>query len=1146
MADRDVRVFIEVATRDAEGNVRSLANESAKLGNTIRTTADVSSRGFRRIGSVASVALGNIAANAVASVSAGLRQWATDSVRTGMTFETTMSRVEALSQSTEAQLQMQTTTARELGATTAFSATEAAKGYAELAAAGYIVEEQISALPGILDAAAAGQTSIGEAASIVSNVLNGFSLEAAQSGRVADVLAATANKSSTELAGLGETMKVAAPVAGGLELELEGVAAAVGIMGDVGIQGSEAGAGLRASLIMLINPSREAADMMERLGINVIDAKGDMLEVPQLVGEIARGMEGMTSAQQQATLATLVGQEAISGFASLVAAGEENLQSFTEELKNSRGAAERTAKTLLDNLAGDTEEFGGALEEVQIALFNVFGDNMREAVQGSTDLVRDLTDGVITVAEFFDRWADVILNTAKAAGVLAVGVGTYRTAQLLANKVTLVSILRLQVAARAARMYGTAQIAASLATRGATAAMRAFKVAFASNPIGFLATVVTTAATAWLLFADHTASATEAAEYNTDAVEDEIEALQEMEETLDRMSGRQLLDQQTGLLKGIDDGIAKVEAAREEVQRLEAAVETTRADIGVPVIAYEVEGEESLLAAAEYEDRLAAAHENLAAQSRLVGEQMQSLGELRAYTTDNLKGSIDVLREKVETLAAEGVETEELIRTKELLAEKEEKYRKLISTPPPRANPEEGPPPPDVEALDIDRIIPDIAEVPFENVLDNIITKLESAHVSDTLLDGVMRDLRAIDDLAARGIIDPEKASQRQVAAIEESLAAMAAMGVDPANLAMRELEARLEGAKEEAWQISKGEPFRQLAAGAAEAARTVSQVLGAMHQRRIEEINAETRAETEQIDRRIENARSSKEEEIAAIEEQMAAAERGTARYEALQEKKRAIEEETHTRIAALETSRRQEKREAQEAIAEQRREQAKVEKVAALFQIAVNTAVAVSKVLAQTGVLSPFAIPAVIAGGVAQAAIVAAQPIPSYAEGAVGLKSIDPGGRPMRISGPGGPTDDRIFALGPNHDLIRVSDGESIVTAAATAAAPTALSAMNESPAVAAQVERIVRSAPMIPRFRHGAVGLSRPASTPKITTERFDDQKLLGALRKSSEKLQGLLDAVSNQTERLERVERQVNVSDVARATGKYQDVQTRIGN
>ncbi len=321
------------------------------------------------------------------------------SVKIAADFEQSMAKVQAISGSTAEEFARQEAAAREMGAATIFSASEAAEGLSYLAMAGFDVNEQIGSLPAVLNAAIAGNISLGESANIVTNIMSAFKLEAEDSGMAVDVLAKAANSANTDIPLMGEAFKMVAPVASALGWSIEETAAAIGELGNVGISGSQAGTVLRASLLALANPTGQTKDVMKELNIEVVNAEGNMKSLPELMGHISSKMDDMTDAQKTQTAAQLVGTQAASGFIALLDVGEDGLRDFTTELENSQGAAQKMADVQADTLTGSFKEFQSAMEEAGIKLGNEFLPIFRDIVDWGTKIVSSFDDINISQAK---------------------------------------------------------------------------------------------------------------------------------------------------------------------------------------------------------------------------------------------------------------------------------------------------------------------------------------------------------------------------------------------------------------------------------------------------------------------------------------------------------------------------------------------------------------------------------------------------------------------------------------------------------------------------------------------------------------------------------------------------------------------------
>ncbi|MGH1323550.1 phage tail tape measure protein [Bacillus pretiosus] len=311
-------------------------------------------------------------------------------VKSAANFEQSMAKVKAISGATDTEFQQLKATAKDLGATTQFSASQAADGLAFLSLAGFKAQDSINAMPAVLNLAAAGAIDLGTAADISSNIMTGFGIAATETGVAADVLTKTFTTANTDMNQLGMAMKYVAPVAKALGWDITDAATAVAKMSDAGIQGSQAGTSLRAALLSLANPTGQTAKAFDKLGISVIDANGQFKPLPELIGHISGKMEGMTDAQKTVTAAQLVGTEASAGFLALLDQGQGSLQDYKTELELSGGTAERIAKIQQETLVGAWNAAKSAMEGLAIGIGTTLLPMFTAAVNGATALVSGL------------------------------------------------------------------------------------------------------------------------------------------------------------------------------------------------------------------------------------------------------------------------------------------------------------------------------------------------------------------------------------------------------------------------------------------------------------------------------------------------------------------------------------------------------------------------------------------------------------------------------------------------------------------------------------------------------------------------------------------------------------------------------------
>lgn len=339
----------------------------------------------------------------------------------GYEFETGMSKVQALTRldKNSEEYKALREQARQLGATTAFTANEVAQGQSFYAMAGFKPEQIQNAMKGTLSMSLAGDIDLATTADIGSNILTGFKLNSDEMNRVSDTLVATFTRSNTNLNMLGDTMKYVAPVASGLGVDLETAAVAAGKLGDAGIQGSMAGTSLRSILGRLAEPPKQAADALEELNIKTRDAKGNLRGLPEILTELDKKTKKMGTAQRAGYFKHIAGEEAFSALSVLTEqAGKGELQKMIAEVKAAKGEAQKVADTMTDNLDGDLKNLTSAWEDVGIQIFGGLDSPLRDIAKSITEIISKVGDWAKRNPEL----ANTLTKIALALGViLAVG-----------------------------------------------------------------------------------------------------------------------------------------------------------------------------------------------------------------------------------------------------------------------------------------------------------------------------------------------------------------------------------------------------------------------------------------------------------------------------------------------------------------------------------------------------------------------------------------------------------------------------------------------------------------------------------------------------------------------------------------------------
>ena len=352
-------------------------------------------KGLSKLGHLASSGL-KVTTAAIGAVSTALTTMTGAVIKMGSEYEAQLSRVQAISGATAVEMEALDKLAMQLGKDTAFSATESAAGMENLASAGFTVNEIMSAMPGLLDLAAVSGGDVAAASEVAASTIRAFGMEASNAGHVANVFARAAADTTAEVQDMGEAMKYVAPVASAMGLSLEETAAAIGIMSDAGVQGSQAGTALRGALSRLANATKPMKETMDALGISFYDSQGNMLSLSEQVTVLRDALSGLTQEQRDEALVTLYGQEALTGMLALIEAGPEKLDTLTDSLINSSGAAEEMADIMLDNLNGAIENLSGSLETLGLSVYKSFQEPLKEAVNEANGLIAELQEAFNT------------------------------------------------------------------------------------------------------------------------------------------------------------------------------------------------------------------------------------------------------------------------------------------------------------------------------------------------------------------------------------------------------------------------------------------------------------------------------------------------------------------------------------------------------------------------------------------------------------------------------------------------------------------------------------------------------------------------------------------------------------------------------
>lgn len=444
MTDRTIKVRLEAvatglasALTKTQNQVKDLRGEMAKASQT--DAWKQASTTVLAVGGAAAAALGMAA-------------------KSTLDFDKRMSAVKATGGEAQRSFDALRQAAIDAGGATKFSAEEAAQGMEALLKAGVSVNDVLGGgLTGALDLAAAGELDLATAAETAASAMTQFKLSGEEVPRVADALAAGAGKAQGDVSDLAQALGQSGLVASQFGLSLEETVGGLSAFASAGLMGSDAGTSMKTMLLALAKPSKEAATLMEELGINAYDAQGQFIGLEGLAGQLQGSLSGLTEEQRQSALATIFGTDAIRSASVLYEQGADGIAKWTGAVSEAGYAAE-VAAIMQDNLAGDLEKLGGAVDTLMIKLGEGQNAPLRELAQGITSIVdaaasnpqgvKAMGEGLVGVAagalalggamkaasaisEFRANMADLektAPQTAKALGAAAKGAGALTVA----------------------------------------------------------------------------------------------------------------------------------------------------------------------------------------------------------------------------------------------------------------------------------------------------------------------------------------------------------------------------------------------------------------------------------------------------------------------------------------------------------------------------------------------------------------------------------------------------------------------------------------------------------------------------------------------------------------------------------------------
>lgn len=352
-----------------------------------------------------------------------------------MDFDSSMSKVQALSGATAEDLVALKKKAAEMGASTAWSATQVSEAMQYMALAGWDANQMLDGTAGILSAASATGEDLAAVCDIITDGLSAFGMEAGESSRFADVLAATATGANTTIEMMGEAFTYAGSVAGAFNYSIEDTALAIGLMANSGVKASNAGTALRRMMTDLNGTIEVSGKNLGTYLIETANADGTMKPFRETLRNLRKAFKGLTDAEKATNAELLVGKTGMAGFLAIMNASDESFDKLANSIDNSTGSAEEMSEVMLDNLSGQVTLIKSGIESLALAIgerLMPFARRLAEIIQGVVDKFNNMSD---EQKDQLLKWAGIIAiippvilifgKLIKGIGKVATGFGKF-------------------------------------------------------------------------------------------------------------------------------------------------------------------------------------------------------------------------------------------------------------------------------------------------------------------------------------------------------------------------------------------------------------------------------------------------------------------------------------------------------------------------------------------------------------------------------------------------------------------------------------------------------------------------------------------------------------------------------------------------
>ena len=508
LQDSIARTASQIGTmRTAEQELRSQINSTNRELQNQQTAAQQVQSAAASMGDVLKANLYSSAIqSAVSKLISSLKSAAEYCYNVGSSFEAGMSQVAAISGATASELDQLTAKAKELGASTKFTATQTAEAMNYMAMAGWNAEQMLSGIDGVMNLAAASGGDLAQTSDIVTDAITAFGLKAEDVGHFADVLAAASANANTNVSMMGETFSYCAPIAGALGFSIEDVSEAIGLMANSGVKSSMAGTALRTLFTKLSDDIKITGQNLGEVTIQTSNADGSMRSLKDILSDMRSAFSQLTQSEKSSAAESITGKYAMTGLLTLMNAGAGDVDKLRGAIENCDGATADMADTMQNNVSGAVTIMQSALEGLGIAVYDKFGEKLKSTIGGLTDVFSNLTERIESgsldavferMAQSLGHAADQLVRFASESlpgaiegladsisflvdfreeiGAVVAGITTFKTAMSLQKIIS--------TAASSIKEFTNV-------LRGAKTAQEAFNAASAANPFGVVAAAI--------------------------------------------------------------------------------------------------------------------------------------------------------------------------------------------------------------------------------------------------------------------------------------------------------------------------------------------------------------------------------------------------------------------------------------------------------------------------------------------------------------------------------------------------------------------------------------------------------------------------------------------------------------------------------